>query len=63
MNEYQTMRGEAALLGVSYSTIRRMVDRFRPLARATDLIEYDQTIRIRHEWLCECIKNRKEIKK
>lgn len=59
MREYETLKGEAARLGVSYSTIRRWVTAWRPEAKAADLIEDGQTVRIRHEGLCEFLRRRR----
>lgn len=59
MNEYETLRGEAARLRVSYTTVRRWVAAWRPTAKPSDLIEDGQTVRIRHEGLCEFLRGRR----
>lgn len=55
MKEYETLRSEAARLGVSYSTVRRWVDQWKPTARPSDLICDGRTVRIRHDGLCEWV--------
>lgn len=49
MKEYETKKGLAELLGVSYSTIRRRAEEFEKVAPATAYINDGQIQRIHKE--------------
>ena len=62
MPEYETIKSEAERLGVSYSTVKRWVEAWKPFAKPGDLIYDGRTIRIRHEALCEFLWERRNKK-
>lgn len=60
MNEYETIHGEAARLGVSVATVKRRLREYKATnPPATALIHDGRTVRIRHEDFCRFLAERR----